>query len=540
MRDLSPSSHFPLSWANDASCRCEPAPATEMMTTTTETKPETTATVESPPGGEPEAPDGESKSLGGGLRKAFASFRVRLLAGYIGLLAVATLLAVFIAREALERRLDQRIDEALVQESRELRQLARGNDPETGERFAGDAERIFEVFLDRNVPSRNEAFLTFVDGELFLTSTQVTPYRLAEDAELVSRWSTLRESERGAVETPAGSVEYLAVPLVGQGATRGVFVAGIFRDRESGEVSDALRVVVGVGLGMLLVGSVLAWLLADRVLRPVTAVTETARSISGGDLSRRIPAAGHDEIGVLAQTFNEMLARLETAFATQQRFVNDAGHELRTPITIVRGHLELLEDDPRERAQTLALVMDELDRMSRIVDDLLTLAKWEQPDFLRPAAFELGALADDVLAKASAIGPRNWQLDAVTDATIVADRQRITQAVMQLAQNAVQHTEEGDEIGLGAFASDGETRLWVRDTGPGIPFAEQARVFDRFYRAGGERRQSEGAGLGLSIVQAIARAHGGRIELASVPGSGATFTIVLPARGPEPQEGGPE
>jgi two-component system, OmpR family, sensor kinase len=539
MRDLSPSSHLHLAEGSDASCRCQPGPATAMMTTTTQTKPETTATVESPPGVGPEAPDSERKSLGAGLRKAFASFRVRLLAGYIGLLAVATLLAVFIAREALERRLDQRIDEALVQESRELRQLAGGNDPETGERFAGDAERIFEVFLDRNVPSRNEAFLTFVDGELFLTSTQVTPYRLDEDAELVSRWSTLRESERGAVETPAGSVEYLAVPLVGRGDTRGVFVAGIFRDRESGEVSDALRVVVGVGLGMLLVGSVLAWLLADRVLRPVTAVTETARSISGGDLSRRIPDAGHDEIGVLAQTFNEMLARLETAFATQQRFVNDAGHELRTPITIVRGHLELLEDDPRERAQTLALVMDELDRMSRIVDDLLTLAKWEQPDFLRPAAFELGALADDVLAKASAIGPRNWQLDAVTDATIVADRQRITQALMQLAQNAVQHTEEGDEIGLGAFAGDDETRLWVRDTGLGIPFAEQARVFDRFYRAGGERR-SEGAGLGLSIVQAIARAHGGRIELASVPGSGATFTIILPARGPQPQKGGPE
>jgi two-component system, OmpR family, sensor kinase len=445
---------------------------------------------------------------------------------------------IFIAREALERRLDQRIDGALVQESRELRQLASGNDPVTGEPFAGDAERILEVFLDRNVPSSNEAFLTFLDGELFRRSSQATPYRLDEDAELVSRWSTLTGSERGAVGTPAGSVEYLAVPLLGQqGPTRGVFVAAIFRDRESGEVSDALRVVVGVGLGMLLVGSVLAWLLADRVLRPVTNVTEAARSISGGDLSRRIPDAGHDEIGVLTQTFNDMLARLETAFANQQRFVNDAGHELRTPITIVRGHLELLEDDPQERAETLALVMDELDRMSRIVDDLLTLAKWEQPDFLRPAAFELGAFADDVLAKASAIGPRDWQLDAVTDATVVADRQRVTQALMQLAQNAVQHTEEGDEIGLGVFAGNGEMRFWVRDTGPGIPFEEQAHVFDRFYRAGGERR-SEGAGLGLSIVQAIAGAHGGRIELASVPGSGATFTIILPARTLEPQKGG--
>lgn len=485
-------------------------------------------------GAEPERAEAGRRLPRASLRRVFASFRVRILAGYVGLLAAATVLSVFIAREALERRLDQRIDEALVQESRELRQLARGNDPETGERFAGDVDRIFEVFLARNVPSRNEAFLTFVGGEPFLRSSQLVPYRLDEDAELVSRWSSLGESERGAVETSAGAVEYLAVPLVGQGATRGVFVAAIFRDRESGEVSDALRVAAGVGLGMLLIGSVLAWLLADRVLRPVKAVTETARSISGGDLSRRIPVSGHDEIAVLAQTFNEMLARLETAFKAQQRFVDDAGHELRTPITIVRGHLELVEDDPDERRETLALVLDELDRMARIVDDLLTLAKWEQPDFLTAAPMEVGALVDDVLAKASALGPRNWQLDAFADATIVADRQRITQALMQLAQNAVQHTDEGDEIGLGAYVGEGEARLWVRDTGPGIPFEEQPHVFERFYRADATRR-SDGAGLGLSIVQAIARAHGGRVELSSVPGSGATFALVLPS-GPSSEE----
>jgi signal transduction histidine kinase len=509
-----------------------------MTTTTTETRPQTT-TTEPAEADAPEAAEPRRPSFAAPVRRIFASFRVRVLAGYVGLLAVATLLAVFIAREALERRLDQRIDEALVQESRELRQLARGNDPETGERFGGNAARIFEVFLERNVPSRNEAFVTFVDGELFLRSAQVVPYRLDQDPELTPRWSALNESERGAVSTPAGSVEYLAIPLLGGEGVRGVFVAAIFRDRESGEVSDALRVAAGVGLGMLLIGSVLAWLLADRVLRPVKAVTETARSISGGDLSGRIPESGHDEIGVLAQTFNDMLARLETAFATQQRFVHDAGHELRTPITIVRGHLELLEDDPQDREQTLALVMDELDRMSRIVDDLLTLAKWEQPDFLQPAPFEVGALVDDVLAKASALGPRNWQLDSFAEATIVADRQRVTQALMQLAENAVQHTEGGDEIGLGAFVAGGETRLWVRDTGPGIPFEQQERVFDRFYRAGEERR-SDGAGLGLSIVQAIARAHGGRVELSSVPGTGARFTIVLPARPAAGTEGGRE
>jgi signal transduction histidine kinase len=464
---------------------------------------------------------------------------VRVLAGYVGLLAVAALVAVFIAREALEQRLDRRIDESLVQESQELRQLARGNDPLTGERFAGNVERVFEVFLGGNLPSRNEAFLSFVDGRPFLRSSQAVPYRLDQDAELVSRWGSLMESDRGVVETPAGAVEYLAVPLVDDGVTRGVFVAAVFRDRENEEVSDALRVVVGVGLAMLLVGSLLAWLLADRVLRPVKTVTETARSISGGDLSRRIPETGHDEIGVLADTFNDMLERLETAFAAQQRFVSDAGHELRTPITVVRGHLELLEEDPEDQQATLALVMDELDRMGRIVNDLLTLARWKQPDFAVPAPMDLRALLDDVLANASALGPRRWQVDSYADATIEADRQRIIQAVMQLAENAVQHTEEGDEIGLGALVGGGEVRLWVRDTGTGIPFDEQARVFDRFYRAS-QARRSDGAGLGLAIVQAIARVHGGRLELASVPGSGATFTIVLPLPWAKESGGGSE
>jgi two-component system OmpR family sensor kinase len=148
----------------------------------------------------------------------------------------------------------------------------------------------------------------------------------------------------------------------------------------------------------------------------------------------------------------------------------------------------------------------------------------------------VGVLTDDVLAKAEAIGDRRWSLDARATGTIVADRQRVTQALVQLAQNAVQHTEEGDEIGLGTFVGGGETRLWVRDTGPGIPFEEQERVFARFYRAS-VGRGSDGAGLGLSIVQAIARAHGGRLELASAPGSGATFTVVLPLDGPGAEGG---
>ncbi len=331
---------------------------------------------------------------------------MRVLAGYVALLAVATLLSIVVAREALQRELDQRIDEDLVQESRELRQLAGGNDPETGEPFDRNVERIFEVYMDaeRSFPERGSAHVR-ARGAVSRAAPRSCRTRSPRTPTSISQWTSLTSSDRGTIETPIGPAEYLAVPLLDGDAAQGVFVAAIFRDRESEEVGDAVRVAAGVGLAMLLVGSVLAWLLADRVLRPVKNITETARSISGGDLSRRIPESGHDEIGVLAETFNDMLTRLETVFERQQRFVDDAGHELRTPITIVRGHLELLEDDPRERRETLALVMDELDRMGRIVNDLLTLAKWEQPDFLAPSEVDLDTLMDDVLAKASALRP---------------------------------------------------------------------------------------------------------------------------------------
>jgi DNA-binding response OmpR family regulator/HAMP domain-containing protein len=163
----------------------------------------------------------------------------------------------------------------------------------------------------------------------------------------------------------------------------GVFVVAQFRDLAREEVGDVVNVAVIVGFGTLLVASVVAAIAAGRILAPVRLVTETARTISETDLSRRIPAPGtDDEIATLAATFNGMLERLEHAFATQRNFVDDAGHELRTPITIIRGHPELLGDDPQDRRETVALVTDELDRMNRMVDDLLVLARLQRPDFL--------------------------------------------------------------------------------------------------------------------------------------------------------------
>ena len=312
-------------------------------------------------------------------------------------------------------------------------------------------------------------------------------------------------------------------------------MAAIFRDRARAD-SEAVEGAVGaVGIAVLLLGSLLAWRLADRVLTPVTALTATARSISETDLSRRIPVEGRDEVAQLAETFNEMLDRLERAFGAQRTLVDDAGHELKTPLTIVRGHLELLEDDPEPRRETLALVMDELDRMGRIIDDLLLLAKHEQPDFLDLATVEVGMLTDEVEAKLRALSDGAWVVESRGRGVIVADRHRLTQALVQLGQNAVRHGGDAGPIAVGSAVSDGEARFWIRDGGRGIELRDQERVFERFRRGTGLSRQ-EGAGLGLAIVKAIAEAHHGRVELKSRPGAGATFTLVVPVDQPGAEE----
>jgi signal transduction histidine kinase len=331
-------------------------------------------------------------------------------------------------------------------------------------------------------------------------------------------------------------VEYLAVPLRFEERTRGVFVIAEFVREERNEIESAIRVEAAVSGVVLLGVTIVAWFVAGRLLRPVRALTATAEAISDSDLSRRIPVAGPDEIARLARRFNEMLDRLEHAFTAQRTFLDDAGHELRTPITIVRGHLEVMGDTPEERRETMAVVTDELDRMARMVDDLLLLAKAAQPDFLHIEPVELADLTTELLVKARALGPRQWQLERCAEGIVDVDPQRVTQAVLNLARNALEHTAPGGTVHIGsAWTADG-VRLWVRDRGPGIARADHARIFDRFARSAAGRR-AEGAGLGLAIVRSIAVAHGGDVSVDSAPGEGATFTIHLPAGSPPPDAG---
>jgi two-component system, OmpR family, sensor kinase len=205
-----------------------------------------------------------------------------------------------------------------------------------------------------------------------------------------------------------------------------------------------------VGLILLVIGSLLAWRLADRLLAPVLQTAATARAISESDLSQRVEVSGHDEVAELAHTFNEMLDRLQSAFADQRHFLDDVGHELRTPLTIVRGHLELLnEATPAEREHTLALVLDELDRMTRLVGELMVLAQSHRPDFITRQVVNAGELVARVHEKASVLGRRAWRLEMNSAGSVSIDGQRITQAMLQLVTNAVNHTNDGDQILLG-------------------------------------------------------------------------------------------
>lgn len=485
------------------------------MRTTTET---TTMTTTEPP------PSASTRPL--------RSARARLLLTIFGLLVASTLLSTFLLREILSSRVADRVQNNLVQEIDEFRTLAReGIDPESGEPFSTDVSRVFDVYLQRNVPNQGEEWFTFVGTQPYRSTTE--PEADPDIVERIAALGSVTRTQRGEIELGSRRIGYIAVPLTVDGERRGAFVTTADLAREQDEVDQATQVAAGVALAVLLAALIAAFLVVGRILAPLRDLTDTARAITESDLTRRIDVRGDDEIAELGRTFNAMLDRIDAAFGVQRDFVSDAGHELRTPITIIRGHLELLGEDPVERDETLALVGDELNRMSRIVEDLLVLAKAEQSNFLQHDEIDLDLFSEELLAKAEALGSRTWVLEALGTGRITADRQRLTQAVMNLAHNAVQHTSDGDRIALGSTLTPTEARIWVTDTGPGIPAADRERIFERFTRGAG-RRRSDGAGLGLAIVRAIVEAHGGELTLSTREGHGSTFTVRIPTDPPDP------
>ncbi|MBN1322167.1 MAG: HAMP domain-containing histidine kinase [Thermoleophilia bacterium] len=391
-------------------------------------------------------------------------------------------------------------------------------------------------------------------AEAYLSSPQANPLRQnayvfslqTADGTVVSNSSELRLEDLAATVTLLESGKaYLLDATLGGRSYRVVGTPVLLAGRQVGAVeiagslagiNDTLRrllllLAIGGALGCLVVG-LGSWFLVGRALDPVRRITRTAAAISHEDLSRRIGYDGpRDEIGELALTMDAMLDRLQSAFATQEQFISDASHELRTPLTIIKGHLQVLDrqesPDPAFVKQEHALVLDELDRMNRLVADLLTLARATRVDFLRKESIDLDGFLRSLVAQGPHLGGRTWLLDSLPGGSARADQDRLTQVFLNLIQNAVQHTQEEQVIALGGERSPGRVTLWVRDEGEGMSRDMVKNVFERFYR--GADSEQTGAGLGLAIVRAIVEAHEGSISVESRPGAGTRFTISLPA-----------
>lgn len=458
--------------------------------------------------------------------KAISGIRPRILVWYFLLTASTALVSILVTRQMYCEQLGARAEASLVQEIERFKLLANERS-QTPTRSHTNTATLFDRFLSSYVPAQNEYMIMLLNGQIYKSSPTLPPDLLDRHSSLVSEWTSATQPQRGRFYTLGKRLVYVTEP-VSIGSTRGTIIAlhDATADYQAG--TSAIVLVIKVTLVFLVLFSLLAWVTAGRTLSPLRLLTKTAQSITESDMTQRIAVKGSDEISELTLTFNEMLDRLQLAFDSQQEFLKDASHELRTPITVIQGHLEMLSYQPERQQETVALVMDELDRMSRLVNDLLLLAKAERPDFLNLKPEELDWLTEELYLKARSLANREWRMESKGLSPVVVDRQRLTQAVMNLVENAVRHTQERDAITLGSAVKEDYAYIWVRDSGEGIAPEDQERIFERFARATNHDQEFEGSGLGLSIVQAIAQAHEGWVELKSRLGQGSTFTIVLP------------
>jgi two-component system OmpR family sensor kinase len=309
-------------------------------------------------------------------------------------------------------------------------------------------------------------------------------------------------------------------------------------------VNDALNALLAV---MLIVGVILisiagaaSWLTTKSALRPLVYFTQTALDITTkNDLTRRVPLEGppDDEIGSLTQTFNQTLSQLERMIQSQRRFLTDVGHEFRTPLTVIRGNVDLMERMGELDEESIEGVQSEVDRLTRLVEDLLLLAQAETGKLpLHTQRIELDSLVLDVLRQSRVLagGKVNLKLNEIDQLQVCGDPDKLQQVFINLLSNAIKYTPENGDVYVSLGMVEAQGMVKIADTGPGVPEEDLPYIFDRFYRGEKSRYRSKdgkGFGLGLSIAYWIVRNHEGRIEVDSTIGEGTTFCVFLPLAG---------
>lgn len=397
-----------------------------------------------------------------------------------------------------------------------------------------------EAVLSRVIPGRNESSLGIVDGAATFIPGVEIDFHLEDDPALITR--VVDEVSDGTVRigtalSPLGTLRYIATPIeIAGSAESAIFLSAVDVTGELTEVNSSFSTYAVVALGSLVVIGLVGWFVAGRLLRPIRQLRAAASRITASDLDERIPVTGNDDVSDLTVTVNDMLDRIEHAITSQRQLLDDIRHELMTPITILRGNLELLDvSNSTEVSATRTLALDELDRMTGLVNDIESLAD-TQYAALNVAPVDAADLMTDIFGKVSGIAGHDWMLGEVVQTIVTVDQARVTQAVLQLADNAAKYTPEGSVIELGCTAYDGAVQFWVRDSGPGIPEEARERIFERFGRVDAGRG-IRGSGLGLPIVAALAAAHGGYVSLETGP-DGSTFGLVVPTAAPTAEGNG--
>src|SRR4051794_30757925 len=309
----------------------------------------------------------------------------------------------------------------------------------------------------------------------------------------------------------------VAAPVVNKGATIATVIAAADVAQAHRDLGRVRVLAMGEALVALLAGCAGTYLLLRRLLQRVVRITGTAADIGSGALDRRSRDTDDgDEVGQLATTFDAMADQLSAALTGQRRLLSDVSHQLRTPLTVAKGHLEVLDrttpTDPVEVHETIAIVLDEIDHMKALVERLLMLGRAMEPDFLELEPVDLRSFCVDLLESARVLADRLWILDPVPDLVIDVDAAKLRGALLNLIDNAVRATQPGDVIALSVVEEPTELiAVSVEDSGPGIPAEMRADVLERFARPGAA--DSEGSGLGLAIARTVAEAHGGALVL---------------------------
>lgn len=484
------------------------------------------------------------------------SARLTIVGWILATVALALIAMILTLRGLLIADVEEAANDSILQEIDEFEMfLDAARDPATAKPFL-NTERLFEVYLSRQLPGDDESLMAVIDGRIMQVEQPAGP---AIDWQREGVTAILNEpAASGVYDTTDGNrVHWAKLTLTpDSGGVADHFIVAQNTGPKLEQTKGVLRTITFVGLGGLLLTTAIAWLVAGRIIGPIRALRQVASKISETDLQSRVPETGTDENRALAKTFNDMLDRIEAVHEKQSKFVDDAGHELRTPITVVRGQLELLEQsDEEQRKRSIALSINELDRMARIVNELLTLAVADRPDFVLKKPVDVANLTIALDDKAQVMADRDWRIVEISEDVAPLDEQRITQAMLEMCNNAVRHTDDGDRIDIGSrtdpigkAAEEGadsaakQVTLWVRDYGTGIPEDRLPEIFERFSRLGDSRKEklrTQGAGLGLSIVQAIAEAHKGAVWVDSEEGKGATFGITIPLNEADTVETGP-